>query len=240
MGAPPAAPNVVAMELLVLWDVDGTLLVDGARAHRRAIVCALRETYALDIPDDAVERIGPWGKTDRRIAREVLLAAGVERELIEARLGDWMAAASAHFAAAAAELEVRSGLPHELRELRAAGLRMTLLTGNLRAIAARKVERAGIAAELDLAIGAYGDDAEERAALVPLARRRAGDDVPWPRERTVVVGDTPADVAAAAADEVDCLAFDSPRFPRDRLRGAAAIVSDARELARLLAARHAG
>ena len=54
--------------------------------------------------------------------------------------------------------------------------------------------------------GAFGCDAEERAELVDIARRRAGD---WPRERTVAVGDTPADVTGAHAAGIRVVAFGS-------------------------------
>src|SRR5436305_1790061 len=65
--------------LLLLWDIDGTLLrTGGAREHAAALVQALRDVYGVELPEDAVQRVGPWGKTDQRIAREVLAAAGVE------------------------------------------------------------------------------------------------------------------------------------------------------------------
>src|SRR3954447_11246006 len=64
--------------LLLLFDIDGTLLrYGGAREHAAALIQALREVYDVDLPDDAVQRVGPWGKTDQRIAREVLVQAGV-------------------------------------------------------------------------------------------------------------------------------------------------------------------
>src|SRR3954449_6705262 len=76
---------------LLLFDIDGTLLrYGGAREHAAALVQALREIYELDLPDDAVQRVGPWGKTDQRIAREVLEAAGVDDSLVTARRDQWI------------------------------------------------------------------------------------------------------------------------------------------------------
>ena len=50
----------------------------------------------------------------------------------------------------------------------------------------------------------------DRADLPPVARARAGrawnGDAPWPRERTVVIGDTPRDIACARADGVHVVA----------------------------------
>src|SRR3954454_21013107 len=77
--------------LLLLWDIDGTLLrYGGAREHAAALVQALREVYGVVLPDDAVQRVGPWGKTDQRIAREVLSAAGVEDAVIDAHRDAWI------------------------------------------------------------------------------------------------------------------------------------------------------
>src|SRR6476469_9389897 len=78
-------------DLLLLFDIDGTLLrYGGAREHAAALVQALREIYEIDLPDDAVQQVGPWGKTDQRIAREVLEAAGVDQAAIPARRDRWI------------------------------------------------------------------------------------------------------------------------------------------------------
>ncbi len=77
----------------------------------------------------------------------------------------------------------------------------SVLTGNVRAVAEVKLGAAGLTGHLDLDIGAYGESHEVRAELVHLARgnaaRRYGTD--FAGERTVLVGDTALDVAAALA-----------------------------------------
>ncbi|TML47141.1 MAG: hypothetical protein E6G23_05680 [Actinobacteria bacterium] len=69
----------------------------------------------------------------------------------------------------------------------------------------------------------YGQ-AEERGALLELARQRAGD---WPASATAEIGDTPEDVATAKAAGFRSIAVSSPRT-RDRaeLAGADEIVDD--------------
>lgn len=232
MGAVPA-------NLLILFDIDGTLLVDDRYAHGRAMVQAMRFIYRVELSDDAVQRTQPWGKTDIRIAREALHAAGLDDEAIDAGRDAWMEAASAAFrseaAASAPAWSVRPGLLPGLQRLKGAGMRLTLLTGNLRAVATAKVERIGLVADLDLSIGAYGDDAEERTRLVPIARRRAGNAAQsWPRQRTAVVGDTPGDIATARADSVASAVFASARYPKAALEGASAVISDVDDLVETL------
>ncbi|HEX4609046.1 MAG TPA: hypothetical protein VH092_12640, partial [Urbifossiella sp.] len=78
----------------------------------------------------------------------------------------------------------------------------SVLTGNIRLLAEVKLAALGLRDGLDLCIGAYGDDHEDRAELVQVARRRAAGvhgrtPAAFAGTSTVVVGDTPLDVAAA-------------------------------------------
>jgi phosphoglycolate phosphatase len=77
----------------------------------------------------------------------------------------------------------------------------SVLTGNVRPLAEAKLETLGLTGHLDLDIGAYGDHHENRAELVYLARRNAARAYrqDFAGEATVVIGDTPLDVAAARA-----------------------------------------
>jgi phosphoglycolate phosphatase-like HAD superfamily hydrolase len=70
--------------------------------------------------------------------------------------------------------------------------------------------------------------------LPPIARRRAGEaagmGTSWPRERTLVIGDTPRDIACAHADDVRCIAVTTGPHGRDELSGADFIVDTTTEL----------
>jgi len=63
------------------------------------------------------------------------------------------------------------------------------------------------------------------------ARERAGG---WPRERTVVIGDTPRDIACARADGLRVVAVATGPFRVDELAGADAVVKDATALVPVL------
>jgi phosphoglycolate phosphatase-like HAD superfamily hydrolase len=80
----------------------------------------------------------------------------------------------------------------------------SVLTGNIRAVAEVKLAALGLRNGLDLCIGAYGDDHEDRTELVQVARRRAAgvhdrSGSAFAGTTTVVIGDTPLDIAAALA-----------------------------------------
>jgi phosphoglycolate phosphatase-like HAD superfamily hydrolase len=58
--------------------------------------------------------------------------------------------------------------------------------------------------------------------------------VPHPRELTIVIGDTPRDIACARADDLRCLAVATGPFSAEQLDGADAVAGGARELGQLL------
>jgi len=66
------------------------------------------------------------------------------------------------------------------------------------------MEKLGLAEFFPAGQGAFGCDAKDRAELIDIARGRAGD---WPREQTVAVGDTQADVSGARAAGIHVIGF---------------------------------
>ena len=110
--------------------------------------------------------------------------------------------------------------------------RQALVTGNLEPIARRKLAAAGIGDRFAPGQGGFGSDAEDRAELPAIARARAGG---WARERTVVIGDTPRDIACARADGVRVIAIATGPFGAADLAGADAVVDDARAVLPVLA-----
>jgi phosphoglycolate phosphatase-like HAD superfamily hydrolase len=172
------------------------------------------------------------GRTDGAIIRDVLGAAGVPGPDADARWADVQREAVAAFAALCpADLSdrVAPGVLELLPALaaRPGEFRLSLVTGNLEPVARLKLERAGIGGYFEPGQGGFGSDHGSRAELPAIARRRAGG---WPRERTVVIGDTPRDIACARADRVRVVAVATGQFGIDALADADAVVDDARAL----------
>jgi phosphoglycolate phosphatase-like HAD superfamily hydrolase len=109
--------------------------------------------------------------------------------------------------------------------------RFSLVTGNFERIARLKLARAGIGHWFPEGQGAFGSDAEDRAVLPPLARERAGG---WPRERTVVIGDTPRDIACARADGLRVVAVATGPFELSQLADADAVADSAEAVVAVL------
>jgi phosphoglycolate phosphatase-like HAD superfamily hydrolase len=127
-------------------------------------------------------------------------------------------------------------------------VRQSVLTGNIRPLAEVKLGALGLGGPLNLAIGAYGDMDEVRAGLVQVARERAaaaaGSDAAgsggadFGGEATVLVGDTPLDVAAALATGARAVGVATGNFTEQELiaAGAHAVLPDLSDTARVRAA----
>jgi len=219
--------------VLVLFDIDGTLLLRAHVEHRHALADAVREVWGVADPGPAA--VPAAGRTDGEIAREVCLLGGVSADRIDAGVGDFRAAcARAYVRRCPPDLRDRlaPGAEQVVAGLAAReGVRLSLVTGNLEAVARLKLERAGLGGFFAAGQGGFGSDAEDRTELPPIARRRAGHDgAPYPRARTVVVGDTPNDIACARADGVRCVAVATGPYGAEALGAADAVVGGLRAL----------
>jgi phosphoglycolate phosphatase len=185
-------------DLLVLWDVDYTLLsAVGLGNHLYQAV--FKDMFGRDL-----DAIAPKaGRTDRAILLDTLALAGVSEP--RAHVDDFLTALGRRVAAldgsVPAGVRALPGAAAAIAALAAAGIHQSVLTGNIRPLAAVKLAAAGLGEHLDLDVGAYGDVHEVRAELVAVARQaaRAAYGADFAGLSTVLVGDTPLDVAAALA-----------------------------------------
>jgi phosphoglycolate phosphatase len=195
---PPCSPRYPerVRDLLVLWDVDYTLL-SAAGLGNRLYEVVFKDMFGRDLTAVAPKA----GRTDRAILLDTLSLAGVAEP--RAYVDDFLALLARRAAevdgSAQAYVRALPGAAAAIAALAAAGARQSVLTGNIRPLAAAKLAAAGLGEHLDLDVGAYGDVHEVRAELVPVARRaaRAAYGTDFGGRSTVLVGDTPLDVAAA-------------------------------------------
>jgi phosphoglycolate phosphatase-like HAD superfamily hydrolase len=180
------------------------------------------------------------GKTDPEIARAILLQSGVSADRIDARWSEFKHVAAEEYAARVDDDLSAFLAPGAVDVLDALAARddvvLSLVTGNLEAIARLKLARAGIGRFFARGQGGFGSDHEDRSELPAIARARAGrPGEPYPREDTIVIGDTPLDVACARADGLRCFAVATGPFRAEELGEADEVVATARELLALLA-----
>ena len=162
------------------------------------------------------------GRTDHV---ETLALNGVEDgERVWPRFAGALAAALAERAAAMrADGRAFPGAREALATLaQMDGVVQSVLTGNLQPNAATKLGAFGLEGHLDLAVGAYGSDDRRRAALVAVAPSRFAAVHAAEPEETVLVGDTPLDVAAGRAAGARVVGVATGPHGRDELIAAGA------------------
>ena len=227
--------------MLLLFDIDGTLLLKASAEHKAALEEAICSVHRIALPEGRVETAG---RTDPAIARSLLTLAGVDARRVDDRREELRAATCEAYAKRCPEdltHTVSRGMVEVLEHLTSGGHVLSLVTGNYEAVARLKLRRAGIGAFFPAGQGGFGSDHEDRAALPAVARRRAGRRCdppagPCGRSQTIVVGDTPRDIACAHADGVRCIAITTGPFGRDELTAADAVVDTPREMAAAVAA----
>lgn len=207
---------------LVLFDIDGTLLLSG-RAGLRAMTRAFHQAFGVD---EAFAGASFGGRTDSFLVSGALQAAGLpDTADNHARFRD------TYVPLLAEEIQHpgtgHKGLMPGVRELIEAlaeydHLHLALLTGNYREAAEIKLTHFELWDYFEW--GAFSDDAADRNALVPIARQRAETyDVPTEAlERVIVIGDTPHDVACARVAGATAIAVATGGHTIEELRAAGA------------------
>ena len=104
-----------------------------------------------------------------------------------------------------AQTSTYPGVEALLAYLAKAGVRQTVVTGNIAAVARCKLEAGALVPPIEPGFGGYGDSAPDRAAVAraALGRLAAAGWLPA-RSQVWIVGDTPRDLACAQAIGVRC------------------------------------
>lgn len=219
------------MKTLVLFDIDGTLVLTG-RAGVRALDRALLEVCGRAGLLDGIEIAG---RTDRAIITDALNTGGlaVDDRVFAAVRDRYCSLLSTEVSAETPHPRlvlpgVREALDHLAPLEKTGDVSVGLLTGNFVKGAEIKLHYFDLWRRFQF--GAFGDHHLSRRDLVPLAidaaaRAGAGDFAP---EHIVIIGDTPADVDCAHAHGAKAIAVATGNYTLEQLRatGAEVAVSD--------------
>ncbi len=217
-----AAGLHAAVSRLILFDIDGTLVLTG-RAGVRGMNLAFGRLHGRD---RALDDVPIAGRTDRAIVIDALRGIGVEptEDAIGALRDAYIEilAVEIHRPAPGHPSLVLPGVTALLDALdRQEGTVSALLTGNFQRGASVKLGH--FALWQRFAFGAFGDDHVDRRALVSVAVERAeaaGAHVP--AERIVIIGDTPRDIDCAKASGARAIGVATGPFSRSALEQAGA------------------
>ncbi|MGB6223068.1 HAD family hydrolase [Haloferula sp.] len=210
---------------LWLFDIDGTL-VDTGGAGMKALKEATRVHFGAEGPE-----LDLAGSTDLGLVAGMLAHFGQPEQVegIESFFAVYLERLEWNLSNGGFEGRVLPGVTELLDRL--AGndeVTVGLLTGNIAAGAATKMRHYGL--HHHFGFGAYGCDFADRNKLGPVALERAADFAGrnFSPEETLVIGDTPKDIACAHAMGARCLAVATGGFSEQELRdfGADEVLAD--------------
>lgn len=204
---------------LYLFDIDGTL-VDTGGAGMRAMHEAALELFGARGPE-----LDLAGSTDRGIAEHLHAYFGIapSRARIDGFFQIYHLKLKWHLAHGNHPGRVIAGVPEALAALaQRPGATLGLLTGNTAAGATAKLRHFKLDAYF--AFGAFGSDHADRNRLGPIALARAAAHAgrSFSAAETLVIGDTPKDIACAHAIGARCLAVTTGRFSAQELTASGA------------------
>lgn len=228
----------MSTSLLVLWDVDHTLI------ETRGV--------GFEIYSAAFEAV-----TGQPLAKMAEIAGRTEPVIFRKTLAMYHIPYSADLFARFAEQQAQ-GYRDRIAELRERGrvlpgaagalsalsgrpdVIQSVLTGNTRMAASIKLTAFGLDGYVDLDAAAYGTDSDVRADLVGIARHRAAARTGhrFGPATTVLIGDTPADVTAACDGGARIIAIATGSYSVHDLAeaGAGTVLADLANTAAFLAA----
>ena len=225
------------MKTLILFDIDGTLVLTGG-AGARAMALAFEDLFSIP---DGFRDIPMPGRTDAWILSDAAAVHGIPAD--SPALSRFPEVYLGHLAREIHKPGPRKlvmpGIPALLEALAAdRSVCLSLVTGNYEKAARVKLEHFNLWRYFRP--GAFGDGAADRNGLVPKALARlAGDGGPvFSPGETVVIGDTPLDVACAVAGGTRSIAVATGPYSAAALQaaGAGAVFTDLSETAAVLKA----
>ena len=191
---------------LLLFDIDGTLIRSNG-AGRLALKLTLEEVFGTAGPIDDYHMSG---KTDARIITDLMQAAHIKPEKVQANLQTVYERMAAKAERVYGECGVMPCLG--VTELLAAinqrdEFLLGLLTGNARQTAPLKLAAGGIV-NTQFRVGAYGSDHMDRNQLPAIAMSQATEltGYSFDGKNTIIIGDTPADILCARAGQATAVA----------------------------------
>lgn len=206
------------MGKLILFDIDGTLIVTG-RAGQRAMTRAFEAMCGLA---DALQRVDVAGRTDRIIMTDALSSSG---RALDEPFVEQFRIVYADFLREELQRDgvgrkgTLPGVPALLDQLAVRpDVSLALLTGNFRVSAEIKLAHFGLWRYF--AWGAFADDAVERNDLLPVALSRAEADglSGLGASDVIIVGDTPHDITCARSGGARVVAVATGNYTAEQLR----------------------
>lgn len=205
----------------VLWDIDGTLLSSGGVAAG-SFLDAIADVTGTR-PDGRNLDLG--GRIDPEIAGALLRSINAEEGLVPTVLSRLRDLAEERKDLLHAAVSVFPGVLEILTRLGEAGVRQTVVTGNIESVGRMKLDAAGVVPPIDADLAGYGDHGSTRLEVAQAAvDRLIGAGWTGSLDQCWIVGDTPRDLACARELGVRCALVATGRHSFESMSGLGADV----------------
>lgn len=205
----------------VLWDIDGTLLSSG-RVALTAFLDAV-EDVAGRRPDGSGLDLG--GRIDPEIAGALLGSIDADPGLVPAVLSRLDELATERAADFQEHVQPLPAVRKMLGLLETAGVRQTVVTGNIETVGMLKLLAGGLVPPIDPAVGGFGDHGTTRLEVASSSvQRLTSTGWRFSPDQCWIIGDTPRDLLCARALGVRCALVGTGRHSVESMAGLGADV----------------
>ncbi|MDZ4746649.1 MAG: HAD hydrolase-like protein [bacterium] len=183
---------------LLLFDIDGTLLRLRGGIGRRMFIDAFESTLSVNVAP-ALENMSFAGRTDRHLVTDISDRMGLDPVVTATAwpsIRDTMMSRAQCLIVPDA-VEILPGVHDLLKNLSREAVTLGLVTGNIRSIAFRKLQAAGL--DSYFTEGAFGCEDPDRNQLPPRAVTRLNslNGTTYAHSDAVIIGDAPQDIECA-------------------------------------------
>jgi phosphoglycolate phosphatase len=201
--------------VLVLFDIDGTLVRRAGPQHREALSEAVRRVTGLSTTTDGIP---VHGMLDQDILTQMLEREGLSKRSIAKSLPAIHEHAQRVYVRTCPDIRRKTcpGVRSLLHRLTRRKATLALVTGNLTGIGWKKMERAGLKHYFQF--GAFSEMAKTRAGLAKIAIAHARRSGAIDRHSPIaLIGDAPSDIIAAKTNGIRSISVATGISSRDDL-----------------------
>lgn len=208
------------MKILVLFDIDGTILTMKNGTARVLFSNFLKKVFGRPIPNECIPEF--HGMTDLQILEQIADNIDFPLKSIEHNIDNLWSELNIMFTryCTPQHIVLMPGITEIINKFHASEhIQLGLLTGNIRQNAYSKLASYNL--NNYFPFGAFGDDDADRNKLLPIAVRRANqffNQEFFDLSNTILIGDSKRDIECAKSNNVPVIAVATGGVPIETLR----------------------
>ncbi|MCX8008898.1 MAG: HAD hydrolase-like protein [Patescibacteria group bacterium] len=202
---------------LVLFDIDGTILLSKHTIHRHRFNYAIKKVYGIS---QEVDWDSMHGQTDTSIFLLTLTQAGIPKDQILEKLPIAFEHTYEYFVQNIPDNfheTILPGVKNLIKKLQNV-VHLGILSGNYEKTGWHKLELVGLRHYFEF--GVFGHEGEDRLAIARLVQKKAkkhfGED--FSSDHIYIIGDTPKDIECAREINAHAIAVATGRYTEEELQ----------------------